>query len=116
MSALTDFFKIPGMVRKFAGGTWGGSAGSALTRHMISNMAIPVGISFLMAKPENRMKETMQSAVGSLLFLGVKNPWVAGAGQLLMGFAPMSGDLVREITNYNRSSLESRTMASVPFS
>ena len=112
MSILSAIkFATTGLGKFAAKKTFGGS----IAKHVAFNMGIPVGLTLLTSKPEDRLKETTRTAAESLLFLGM-SPGRALVGQIALSMAPMVGDGIRGIYNYNREGLERRSMASVPFS
>lgn len=79
------------------------------------NFVVPSAITLLTAPPQERGRELATNAGFFLLTAGM-GPGRAFVAQMALQGASHSGDVIRMITSSNRSAMESRTMAMVPFS
>jgi len=81
----------------------------------VLNLVVPSAITLMTAPPQERGRELAANAGLFLLTAGMA-PGRAFVAQVGLQAASHSGDLIRLVSNSNRSALEARTMAMVPFS
>ena len=92
-----------------------GAKGTTLGKQLLMNVGIPVGFSVAFQPKGEKFKAALNGIGIGVLTMGM-SPGRVMLAQIASSAAPHLGDGVRVIANVQRSALESRTMAAVPFS